>query len=173
MTTLRIEWLVWRINHRLRPDVPATSRRDIRREVRSHLRAAARDIGLTQARFQFGDIDEVSLEYRNAVGDHHRVRIDAGVRAALIVLTVLLALTFIRVPTFGTMQYFDRYTRDTDWEWTVWRLWHFGGDTTTDTLFEGTVYSYALILFPLVAFALWSRCWRPVATPSSTRPHSS
>jgi hypothetical protein len=165
---------VWRLDHRLRRDVPARSRRAIRREVRGHLRAAAADVDETEALRQFGDIDELAVEYRDAVGHHHRrVRVDSGVRAAAIVLGVLLALTLIRIPTFGTMESFDRFTGDTGWEWKLWRLFRFSGDTTTDTLFEGTVYSYALILFPLIAFALWSRCWRTlIAKPPTDRAPS-
>ncbi len=75
-------------------------------------------------------------------------------------LALLLLLTIVRIPTFGTIEFFDRHTGATTWEWGVWRLWRFGGDARADTLLEGTIYSYAFILVPLIAFVVWARPWR-------------
>lgn len=52
----------------------------------------------------------------------------------------------------------------------LWRLGELSGDIETRTLFEATVYSYAFILFPLLAFLVWSRSRRYVAHKGHFRP---
>jgi hypothetical protein len=73
---------------------------------------------------------------------------------------LLAGLALIRVPSFNTIDVFERHTGATTWSWEVWRLWRFSEDVGTDTLFEANVYWTALVLFAAVAFGVWSRTWR-------------
>jgi hypothetical protein len=118
---------------------------------------ASQEVGEREAIRGFGDIKAAASEYRAAVGRERGFRPDRGIWAALVVTFVLLAVTFIRIPTFNMVDTFDRHTGAKTWEWEVWRLWRFEGDVHTGTLFEGTVYSYAYVIFSLAAFVLWSR----------------
>ncbi len=159
---MRLRWALQR------RDIPCARRRQIIAEVRANLHEASADFGEREALRRLGNLEELGAEYGAGQG-RTALRVHAGIRAALITVAVLAALTVIRVPTFNTMDTFDRHTGATTWEWEVWRLWRFGGDIATDTLFEGTVYSYAFILLPAVAFGLWSRPWR-LARVGRTRP---
>jgi hypothetical protein len=141
-----------------RHGVRRARRREIVGEVHANLHAATADFGEREALRRIGSVRRLAADYID--GDDGGLCPRAGARAAAIALAVLLALTLVRVPTFGSIEVFDRHTGDTTWSWGVWRLWHFGGDVRTDTLFEATVYSYAFILAPALAFALWSRPWR-------------
>lgn len=159
---LSIESTVWRIDRRLRRDVPLSARRAIRREVRANLQAAAHELGTEEALRRFGDVTTVANEYRASAARPDAVRIDRGVRAALFTLVGLLVLTVVRIPTFGMVTTFDAFTNEQEWHLQLWRLGELSGDIATRTLFEGTVYSYSFILVPLLAFLLWSRSWRYV-----------
>lgn len=134
-------------------------RRAILADVHANLHAAAADFGEREALRRIGRLDALADAYANG-RDVRRPSVGAGLTAVAIALLALLALTLVRVPTFGLVDEFDRHTGATTWNWEVWRLWRFGGDARTDTLFEGTVYSYAFILVPLLVFAVWSRPWR-------------
>jgi hypothetical protein len=171
MRAWRTELNVWKLDRRLRGAVPWGARRAIRRDVRANLREAAGHVGEREAIDRFGDLDVVASEYRAAAGrERGGFRPDSGLRAALVVTALLLALSFVRIPTFNMIDTFDRHTGATTWEWDVWRLWRFGGDVHTGTLFEGTVYGSTVLLLALAAFVLWSRAWR-LLRPS--RPTSS
>jgi hypothetical protein len=157
------EWTVWRINQRLRRDVPFSARRAIRRDVRANLRAAAEEVGDDEALRRFGDVTSVAEDYRAASARPDAVRVDRGLIAGACTLLALLVLTVVRVPTFGMVTTFDGFTNEQEWRLQLWRLGELSGDITTRTLFEATVYSYSLVLFPLLAFLVWSRAWRSVA----------
>jgi hypothetical protein len=165
---LAVDWTVWRINRRLRRDVPVSARRAIRRDVRANLHAAAHELGTAEALRRFGDVTKVADEYRAAAARPDAVRVDRGLRAAAFTLVALLVLTVVRVPTFAMVTTFDAFTNEQEWHSQLWRLGEFSGDIGTRTLFEATVYSYSFILFPLLAFLLWSRSWRYL-TP---KPHA-
>ena len=145
---LAIEWTVWRIDHRLRRDVPFSVRRAIRSDVRANLHAAAHEVGPEEALRNFGNVAKVADEYRTAAARPDAVRVDRGVRAALVTLVALLVLTLVRIPTFGMVTTFDAFTNEQEWHVQLWRLGEFSGDIATRTLFEATVYSYSFILFP-------------------------
>jgi hypothetical protein len=171
MRAWRTELTVWKLDRRLRGAVPWGARRAIRRDLRANLREATGHVGEREAIVRFGDLDAVASEYRAAAGrERDGFRPDSGLRAALVVTALLLALSFVRVPTFNMVDTFDRHTGATTREWDVWRLWRFGGDVNSGTLFEGTVYGSTVVLFALAAFVLWSRAWR-LLRPS--RPTSS
>ncbi len=161
--SLATEWTVWRIDRRLRRDLPFSARRAIRSELRANLRAAADEVGEHEALRRLGDVGAVADDYRAAVARPDVVRVDRGVRAALYTLVALVFVTLIRVPTFGMVTTFDAFTHERQWHVQLWRLGELSGDIATRTLFEATVYSYSFILFPLVAFLVWSRSWRYIA----------
>lgn len=165
-----IEWTVWRIDRRLRRDVPFSERRAIRTDVRANLHAAAHEVGTQEALRNFGDVAEVAGEYRAAAARPDAVRVDRGMWAALFTLVALVVLTLIRVPTFGMVNTFDAFTDGQEWHVQLWRLGAFSGDIATRTLFEATVYSYSFIVFPVLAFLIWSRSWRYVARKRHVRP---
>jgi hypothetical protein len=116
------------------------------------------------------DVAKVADEYRTAAARPDAVRVDRGVRAALVTLVALLVLTLVRIPTFGMVTTFDAFTNEQEWHVQLWRLGEFSGDIATRTLFEATVYSYSFILFPLLAFMVWSRSWWYVAHKRHVRP---
>ena len=158
-----IERTVWGIDRRLRRDVSFSARRAIRRDVRANLRLAAQEVGQEQALSRFGDVTAVAEDYRAAAGRPDAVRVDRGLTAAAYTLLALLLLAVVRIPTFGMVTTFDAFTNEQHWHVQLWRLGELSGDITTRTLFEATVYSYSLVLFPLLAFLLWSRAWRYLA----------
>ena len=160
MTGWRTRAALIRLRRALRRrDVPRRRRREIAAEIRANLDAAAADFGEREALRRLGSLDALAAAYADGP-DTAGLLVDAGVRAAVVAVAVLVALTLIRVPTFNTIETFDRHTGATTWSWEVWRLWHFGGDARTDTLFEATIYSTAFLLLPALAFAIWSRPWR-------------
>lgn len=172
---LAFERTVWRIDRRLRRDVPFSARRAIRRDIRANLRTAAQEIGPEEALRSFGEVTTVAEDYRAAAARPDAVRVDRGLIAATCTLFVLLLLTVVRIPTFGMVTTFDAFTNEREWHVQLWRLGELSGDIATRTLFEATVYSYSFLLFPLVAFLLWSRAWRYLArkrTDNRQRPTS-
>jgi hypothetical protein len=138
---LTSEWTVWRINQRLRRDVPFSARRAIRHDVRANLRAAAEEVGEDEALRRFGDVTSVAEDYRAASARPDAVRVDRGLIAAACILLALLVLTVLRVPTFGMVTTFDAFSNEQEWHLQIWRLGQLSGDITTRTLFEATVYS--------------------------------
>jgi hypothetical protein len=160
MTGWRTELTVRRLDRRLRGAVPRSARRAIRRDVRANLELASRELGEREAIRRFGDIEGAASEYRAGFAREREFQPERGAWAALFVTVLLLAVTFARIPTFNLVDTFDRHTGATTWSWEVWRLWRFEGDVSDGTLFEGTVYSYAYLVFALSAFVIWSRAWR-------------
>lgn len=157
---LAIERTVWRIDRRLRRDVPFSARRAIRSDVRANLRAAAEQVGEVEALRRFGDVGRAAEDYRLAAARPDAVRVDRGLRAAACTLAALVLLTLVRIPTFEMVTTFDAFTDADEWHVQLWRLGELSGDIATSTLFEATVYSYSFILFPVLAYLVWSRSWR-------------
>jgi hypothetical protein len=162
MTGWRTELTVWRLDRRLRGEVPRSARKTIRRDVRANLAEASQELGESEAIRRFGGIESAASEYRAAFPPVRGFQPERGAWAALLVTLLLLAVTFVRIPTFNMVDTFDRHTGATTWSWEVWRLWRFEGNVSEGTLFEGTVYSYAYLAFALAAFILWSRAWRVI-----------
>jgi hypothetical protein len=117
-------------------------------------------VGQQEALRRFGDVKAVAEDYRAAAARPDAVRVERGLVAAGWTLLALLLLTVVRIPTFGMVTSFDAFTNEQDWHVQLWRLGEISGDVSTRTLFEATIYSYSLVLFPLLAFLVWSRAWR-------------
>jgi hypothetical protein len=161
MTGVRTELLIRRLDRRLRRDVPYRRRRAIRRDVRANLRAATQEHGEREAIRRLGDLDELAADYRAAAGRGELpFRPDSGTRAAVWTTVALLILDLVRIPTFGMINVFDRYTGTQQWEWGIRYICRFHGDLATSTLFEGSVYGTAFLAFGVAAFSIWSRPWR-------------
>jgi hypothetical protein len=161
MTGLKTELLLWRLDRRLRSDVPYGRRKTIRRELRANLAAATDRLGEPEAIRQLGDLDDIVAEFRAAAGRGETpFRPDRGLRAVIWTTLALLTLTFIRIPTFGMVDTFDPHTGQQQWEWGVRYLWLFHGDVRTSTLFEGSVFWTAILLFDIAVFLISSRAWR-------------
>src|SRR6478609_935084 len=87
---MRIERVVWALDQRLY-DLPRASRIAKRREVRANLRAAAADIGTTDALRNIGNSRLLALEYRDAeFGNEPR---PSWIAAVVFLLTAQLVLT--------------------------------------------------------------------------------
>jgi hypothetical protein len=159
MTSLRSEWKLHRLNRRLiRRNVPLRERRSIVHDVRVNLTDAAGDLGERTALQRLGDTDELAAAYTSP-SQRHRPRVRNGIVAAAWTFAALVTVTLGRIPTFGTIEVFDRHTGATTWHVQLWRLGEFSGDATQDTLFEATIYSYGYLLGLAIAFGLGARLW--------------
>jgi hypothetical protein len=162
MTGVRTELKLHKLNRALaHRNVPPAQRREILRDLKANLQAAKADVGERQALRQLGDLDAMAGDYITGT-EQPRPQIRAGILAVIGTLSVLIGLTLVRIPTFGTIEVFDRHTGATTWHYQLWRLGEVGGDVRTSTLFEATVYSYAYLIFAALAFVLGSRLWRPL-----------
>jgi hypothetical protein len=160
MTGIRTQLTLHRLNRLLiRRSVPYRQRRGILRDLRRNLRDAAESVDEHTALRHLGDIEDMADDY-SAATDRRRSRTRTAVLAATWTLAALVALTVVRIPTFGTIDVFDRYTGATTWHLQLWRLGEMGGDTTSQTLFHATVYSYAYLLLPALAYVVAARPWR-------------
>jgi hypothetical protein len=160
MTGVRTELTLLRLNRFLiRRNVPYRQRRGILRDLRRNIGDAAERTDERTALNQLGDIEEMATAYSSA-SDRRRPRTRTGIVAATWTLVILVTLSVVRIPTFGTIDAFDRYTGATTWHIQLWRLAELGGDTTSQTLFQATVYSYAYLLLPALAFFVAARPWR-------------
>jgi hypothetical protein len=161
MTGLKTELLIFRLDRRLRRDVPSGARRTIRREVRANLQEASEVLGEDEAIRRMGDVDDLTTDYRSVAGRGELpFRPDSGLRAVIWTTLALLALTLLRIPTFGMVDTFDAHTGQQEWDWGVRYLWLFHGDIRSSTLFEGTVFWTTFLLLGLAAFLIGSRAWR-------------
>ena len=162
MTGVRTELKLRKLNRALaRRNMPPDQRREILRDLKANLQTATADVGERQALRQLGDLDEMASDYLTGA-EQPRPQIRGGVLAVIGTLSVLFGLTLIRIPTFGTINVFDRHTGATAWHYQLWRLGEVGGHVRTGTLFEATVYSYAYLIFATLAFVIGSRLWRPL-----------
>ena len=93
MTTTSIELTLLRLSWKLRGDVEPARRREIRRELRAHLRSSAAEIGQEEALRRLGDLDDLAREYREAERGRPRgPRIGSGVVSAIAVWVLLIVL---------------------------------------------------------------------------------
>lgn len=69
---LAIERYLWSVDRRLRRRAAAPRRREIRRELREHLRAAADEVGAREAVARAGDPAEVAREYADVEASWRR-----------------------------------------------------------------------------------------------------
>lgn len=160
MTRLGTELTLRRLNRRLiRRNVALSQRRQIIGDLRANIDDATRHVGERAALEQLGDLDQLAADYA-PLGQPHRPIMRTGIIAAIGTFAALVTLSLVRIPTFGTIEVFDRRTGETRWHVQLWRLGELSGDATQNTLFEATVYSYGYCLVVAVAFAIGARLWR-------------
>lgn len=93
MTTTSTELTLLRLSWKLQGDVEPARRREIRRELRAHLRSSAAEIGQKEALRRLGDLDDLAREYRDADRGRPRgPRIGSGVVSAIAVWVLLIVL---------------------------------------------------------------------------------
>src|SRR5262245_35448428 len=100
MTGLRTEVALRRLNHRLiRGNVRLVERRRILSDLRVNLRDASSDVGEREALTRLGNATALADEY--VAGSRDRPRWRGGLVWAGWTVAVLVALTLLRLPTFG------------------------------------------------------------------------
>src|SRR5690606_2763511 len=99
---LRIEWTVWTLDT-LVQSLPGRTRKAIRREMRTNLRAAATEVGAAQAVARLGSLRRLAADYLEAEygQDGPRPRWLRGVFWALAVEAVLLGFTHVGLTAFS------------------------------------------------------------------------
>jgi HAAS len=153
---LTIERYVWAVSRGLRRWVPAERRREIRRELRAHLAAAADDVGAAEAVARAGAPATVAREYAEVEADRpRRWRPRAGAVAAPIafLLIAILQQRELHLQRAAHWAEFDPWSAD------LW-LVRLHGDLEEGLLVHVYIQRLAYILVPLVAFLLFSRVWR-------------
>jgi hypothetical protein len=164
MTGLRTELTLHKVNRRLiRRNVPLNERRRIVRDLRENLREAAHVVGEKSAVEHLGDVETLAVEYAPTSRGGPLGR--TGAIAAAWTIVALFAVSLIRIPTFGTIDEFDRHSGATTWHVQLWRFAEMSGDATNDTLAEATVYSYGYVLAAALAFTMGARLWRIRSSP--------
>lgn len=155
---LTIERYVWSVDRRLRRRADPPRRREIRRELRQNLEAAAADVGPRDAVARAGDAAEVARDYAEVeAGTPRRWRPRAGLVAAALswLLLALVQQRELRLERAPHWAEFDPWSAD------LW-LVRLSGDLEETILLHVHVHRIAYLVVPLVAFLLWSRVWRRV-----------
>jgi hypothetical protein len=159
MNDLRIEWLVWGVDRRLRRAVARGERRRIRQELRANLAEAAQDFGVVRAVEEFGDPEEVAAEYLVGAQPERRggLRIGQALAAAAVALVALVVLQLVRIPSFAIDV--DPTLGSTGWQWRIPHIATFSGDLEQGTLFDVTIHRIGYLVVPALAFTIF--CWQP------------
>lgn len=155
MKKLRIEAAVRRLDWQLEGRVPVRRRREIRRDLRANLAAAADHVGDAEAVRRLGDLRRLAEEYLDAEGGRLNVR--AGTYAAIAVVAVLLLIDVLVLHAFQAG--FDKAGGTGPWSYSLgpFAYRHEPGE---GLLFAAEIAWPALIGLPGIAFFLWSRSWR-------------
>jgi hypothetical protein len=171
MTTTSTELTLLRLSWKLRGDVEPARRREIRRELRAHLRSSAAEIGQKEALRRLGDLDDLAREYRDADRGRPRgPRIGSGVVSAIAVWVLLIVLDGRTIMSWNDLE--SRGDFD-PWTWTlgtpngVASLLTFSGDVELGLLLDVQVHRLGYILLPVLAFLIGARSWRAIHRPRS------
>jgi hypothetical protein len=170
---LRIERVVWLLDQRLY-DLPRRARIATRREVRSNLLLAARDVGTSAALKNIGSSAQLASEYRTAAfGDGPR---HSWVAAAVFLGTATLLLTSLL--NEAALAYRDGVTA-ADPHYSGTPAWH-GLAYLQSTVnyrfdnghadFTGGAFTPVTWLILLLGTVLFGRLWR--AIPRISRRHA-
>jgi hypothetical protein len=169
---IRIERVVWALDQRLY-DLPRKSRIAKRREVRWNLRAAATDIGITDALRNIGNSQQLASEYLDAeFGDKPRSH---WVAAAVFLLTAQLLFTAFLSEAAGAFSAGIKAANPDATGTFTWSGIHYLQSSVTYTFVGGKGDSVGGAWTP-VAYVIWigatilvGRLWR--AVPTGRRRH--
>jgi hypothetical protein len=152
---MQIEKYVWRVSRRLR-GLRGEQRREIRRDLRTHLRSASAEVGVAEAIARMGDPARVAADYADAeAGRRLRWRPRAGLVAAVLTYLILVVLQqreirLVRAAHWGD---FDPWSAD------LWLI-RLSGNLERSLVLDIHIQRIAYLLLPLIAFALVARVWR-------------
>lgn len=155
---LRIESAVKRLDWQLQGRVPRNRRREIRRELRANLAAAAEEVGTHEALRRLGDVRDLAAEYLEY--ETGRLRIRAGLLAAAVMVVFLEILGLALLESFRTG--FEAGGGSGSWRYSLWPYSIEGTTGARDTWSISIAWS-GLVGLPLLAFLVWSRSWRLLA----------
>lgn len=153
---LEIERFVWKVSRQLRGRLPGDQRREIRRELRTHLLSSAETHGVTGAVERMGDPSRVAADYADVeVGRARPWRPRAGLVAAALTFLVIVVLQQreVRMNRAAHWGDFDPWSAD------LW-LVRLTGDLEESLVLHVSIQRIAYLLLPLIAFALTARIWR-------------
>jgi HAAS domain-containing protein len=152
---LRIETAVKRLDWRLEGRVPRGRRREIRRELRANLGAAADEVGTDEALRRLGDVRDLAAEYLEF--ESGKLQIRAGVYAALgvVVLLELVGLAVLESFRAG----FDAAGGTSPWQYSLWP-YSIEGTAGPHESWSISISWPGLFGLPLLAFLVWARSWR-------------
>ena len=166
---LRIEWTVWTLDT-LVQSLPGRTRKAIRREMRTNLRAAAMEVGAAQAVARLGSLRRLAADYLEAEygQDGPRPRWLRGVFWALAVEAVLLGFTHVGLTAFSAGVEAANPQPSGTYTWPGLPLFGIGGGVTYDSqgAETGAHFTFGpwLLLCLIAALVLGGRLWRlPVA----------
>jgi hypothetical protein len=155
---LRIESVVKRLDWQLQGRVPRSRRREIRRELRANLAAAAEQVGTDEAVRRLGDVRDLAAEYLEF--ETGRLRIRAGVYAALVVVVFLEVLGLALLESFRAG--FEAGDGTGRWHYSLWPYSIEGTAGPRDSWSISIAWP-GLFGLPLLAFLIWARSWRLLA----------
>jgi hypothetical protein len=160
---LRIEWALWRLNAHLQ-DLPARTRRAVRRELRANLRGSAAELGAAAAIERLGNLHKLAIGYLEAeYADRPQPRWLIGLCWALAVELVILCSAFVGQFAFMDGVEAGNAHPNGTFVWNGLAFLGVGGDVTY-TGGEPTSFGLSLnlwmLVYPLAAFVIGGRLWR-------------
>lgn len=144
-----------------REGVASPRRKAIIADVAARLDEAAAVAGMDEAVRSMGDPAEAAREYATVEREHPvpTARWGRGLLWAGIVLTALLVLQVVHIPTFGVVRHLDPQYGGSFWQVSLWPLVRVWGDTNGGYVFDASVGILAYVLLPALAFLLASSFW--------------
>jgi hypothetical protein len=152
---LRIETVVKRLDWRLEGRVPRSRRRQIRRELRANLSAAADEVGTEEAIRRLGDVRDLAAEYLEY--ETGRLRMRAGFAAALVVVVLLELLGLALLESFRAG--FEAGGGSGPWRYSFWP-YELEGTAGRRDSWSISIGWAGLFGLPLLAFLVFARSWR-------------
>jgi hypothetical protein len=162
---LRIERALWTLDTHVQ-SLPGSSRRAIRRELRTNLRASATDVGVAEAIRQLGSLHQLASGYLDAEYEGRpRPRVLKAALWTVAVGTIILWSTFVGHSAFvDGMEAANPHPNGT-FTWDGMEVLGVGGDVSYA---DGHLRSFGLsfnlwmLLYLVAAFLIGGRFWRLV-----------
>lgn len=152
---LRIETVVKRLDWRLEGRVPRSRRRQIRRELRANLSAAADEVGTEEAIRRLGDVRDLAAEYLEY--ETGRLPMRAGFAAALVTVVLLELVGLALLESFRAG--FEAGGGSGPWHYSLWP-YELEGTAGPRDSWSISISWVGLVGLPLLAFLVLARSWR-------------